>query len=375
MADFQSQQPFENQRVVHASIPYMEARDNLKSNYYFFNALPRWVNILLCTICVLLVAVVAIAIANLILREKHDEKDVHWTAWTNAGAFPWLKPNGEITSASAPIDDGMRIVPARTLPSSYTLGGPATAKYILVFGDGTASGSGVTNIQQTWFNIFKARFMPLAQVLKFSQPQARVSQLQHQFEAFRDMFPNGIDGPAIVFVACGMDDLLDALGDPALVSGANTNPSMIEMFVQTIIDNTSSFPHGVYVYLVDYADASNGLGHIDPLDHVCTPPLDAKLNALSANPSPWSRALLLHSAALASIARRKSVAAIATHYLFARNGFNRAYVRALPPALEDSTVIDNELFQDCTLLSSEGQSALANVVWAYVKNEPVSQLV
>jgi hypothetical protein len=272
------------------------------------------------------------------------------------------------------------------LPTDYSPMDMRRARYILTMGDGFANGLGVSNVDRdSWFSMLRKRNMPRAMPLRLASSYATVDDLTAQRDHLAQLYPNGLDGLAVVVIFAGGEDIVSALLEspgaeddimPAEVA------TRVSAFAASLLHNTTLFPNGVFVFTVDYPDPTNGLNYISAAMLQCEAPLEAWLNQPGAFSEAYTRALDLHSAALQAGAIEGNFAHVPLRHVLRRHGYNRAVVlsqsdSSAPRSSVTAVQSDEEtgpLFADCVYLNNAGQRHLSDLLWMFINNQPYFQL-
>jgi len=181
----------------------------------------------------------------------------------------------------------------------------------------------------------------------------------------------------MLVLAVGALDLVDAI-TPAPTTSVEDALAALEDALQAITDAIALlFPHGVYVYVLDYPDASNGYGFISPSSLSCDAPFDALLNVAMPVPSAWTHTLKALSTVAAHGAVDQGFAFVPLRFLLGRLGGNRDLIRAEPPAFEDTVAShhDDVFASDCWSLNAEGHRKIADVIRAFLQHQSVLQYI
>jgi hypothetical protein len=322
----------------------------------------------LLTLLIIALSVLFVVWAVVATNENNDHDH-----WKKNSQTVWLTPYGTITDLSQSYASSfMTIASAHCMPQAYVDADLTDISHIVLLGDKFVGGTGSVQQKDLWYMLMRNAVSPHAVVVDRTAADQSADGIQSRMQDLEIEFPSGFPGRVMLAISVGAIDLVRSLGN-----GGPTLDQLLESIVEALEDistSTDLFPHGVYVYLLDYADSSNGLGYIHPtLGQACDAPLGAVLNVAQPTPSKWVGGLNHISAMMAASAYKHGFAYVPTSLLLSRLGYNRSKVRFSPPSFEDSMAVrrDDIFNNDCWTLNSEGHHKLAEIMSAFLKHQPI----
>lgn len=312
-----------------------------------------------------------------------------------SGAATRHSSSGGNSASAASVADATTGYPV-VLPPNYSSGKSKTARVVLVFGDSAAAGQGVPTANrntQSWYGLLHSQYLPTSTLISVATQYATSADLPSQLDRLASMYPKGfLDASAVVaLIQVGAEDLLNTFGSATTIPASGTVPataSRINQFAQQLLANRTLFAsaESVFVYALDYVDATNGFAYVPPEQQQCQVPFDRVFNTPGDTSARLVNAFDVFSVALESQSLvGKFFAHVPLRHALQRHGYNRAYVldvenQASPVvALGVSASIVSyvkptpaqltwmpRLFDDCFFLNTNGQARVADLVWAFV---------